>query len=155
MIVRAKEMPQWGNNVYKASLVTWIRSLEQGGQWCLRAFSLNTGGRESQVSESEASLIYRISSRTARGTQKKPLKKQNKTKHLTTTKRKRKKEGDVFWRFPAWVDNACLQKTWWLYELISTRHTIIPNELCMHQGRSKGRWNGNHRHCSWSPIITR
>jgi hypothetical protein len=39
------------------------------------------GGRGRQVSEFEASLVYRVSSRTARGYTERPcLKKQNKTK---------------------------------------------------------------------------
>jgi hypothetical protein len=42
------------------------------------------GGRSRQISEFEASPVYRVSSRTARATQKKPCleknKKQNKTK---------------------------------------------------------------------------
>jgi hypothetical protein len=39
------------------------------------------GGRGRRISEFEASLVYRVSSRTARATQRNPvLKKQNKTK---------------------------------------------------------------------------
>jgi hypothetical protein len=39
------------------------------------------GGRGRQISEFEASLVYRVSSRTAKATQRNPvLKKQNKTK---------------------------------------------------------------------------
>jgi hypothetical protein len=46
------------------------------------------GGRGRQISEFKASLVYRVSSRTARATQRNPvLEKQNKTKK---TKRKRK-----------------------------------------------------------------
>jgi hypothetical protein len=47
------------------------------------------GGRGRQISEFEASLVYKLSSRTARATQKKPacLKKKKKKK-----KKKRKKE---------------------------------------------------------------
>jgi hypothetical protein len=44
------------------------------------------GGRGRQISEFEASLVYRVSSRTARATQRNPvLKKQNKTKNKQTT----------------------------------------------------------------------
>jgi hypothetical protein len=46
------------------------------------------GGRGRQISEFEASLVYRVSSRTARATQRNPVsKKQNKTKPTTTTKK--------------------------------------------------------------------
>jgi hypothetical protein len=38
------------------------------------------GGRGRPISEFEASLVYRVSSRTARATQKNPVSKQNKTK---------------------------------------------------------------------------
>jgi hypothetical protein len=42
------------------------------------------GGRGRWISEFEASLVYRVSSRTARATQRNPvLKKQNKTKQKT------------------------------------------------------------------------
>jgi hypothetical protein len=45
------------------------------------------GGRGRQISEFEASLVYRVSSRTARATQRNPVSK----------KRKRKKEGLERW----------------------------------------------------------
>jgi hypothetical protein len=42
------------------------------------------GGRSRQISEFEASLVYRVSSRTARATQRNPVsKKQNKKKQKT------------------------------------------------------------------------
>jgi hypothetical protein len=45
------------------------------------------GGRGRQISEFEASLLYRVSSRTARATQRNPAsKKQNKTKINKETK---------------------------------------------------------------------
>jgi hypothetical protein len=44
------------------------------------------GGRDRQISEFEASLVYRVSSRTARATQRNPvLKNKNKNKQITTT----------------------------------------------------------------------
>jgi hypothetical protein len=52
------------------------------------------GGRGRRISEFEASLVYRVSSRTAGATQRNPVlkkKKQNKTKTKTKTKKKRKK----------------------------------------------------------------
>jgi hypothetical protein len=43
--------------------------------------SQHSGGRGRQISEFEASLIYKVSSRTARATQRNPVStKQNKTK---------------------------------------------------------------------------
>ena len=42
--------------------------------------SQHLGGRGRQISELEASLVYRVSSRTARATQRNPVWKKNKTK---------------------------------------------------------------------------
>jgi hypothetical protein len=52
------------------------------------------GGRGRQISEFEASLVYRMSSRTARATEKPCLKNKqtNKQKQKTKNKNKRKKE---------------------------------------------------------------
>jgi hypothetical protein len=56
------------------------------------------GGRGRQISEFEASLVYRVSSRTARAIQRIPVSKQNKTKqnktkqNKTKTKNKKKKK---------------------------------------------------------------
>ena len=44
------------------------------------------GGRGRLISEFEANLVYRVSSRTARATQRKPVLK-NKNKQTTTTKK--------------------------------------------------------------------
>jgi hypothetical protein len=41
------------------------------------------GGRGRRISEFEASLVYKVSSRTARTTQRNPASKQNKTKQKT------------------------------------------------------------------------
>jgi hypothetical protein len=54
------------------------------------------GGRDSQISEFEASLVYRVSSRTARATQKNPALKNQKPKpktnqNKTKNRKKRKK----------------------------------------------------------------
>jgi hypothetical protein len=46
------------------------------------------GGRGRQISEFEASLVYKVSSRIARATQRNPVSKQNKTKHKQTNKQK-------------------------------------------------------------------
>jgi hypothetical protein len=49
------------------------------------------GGRGRQISELEASLVYRVSSRTARAIQKKQKTKQNRTTKQNKTKTKTKK----------------------------------------------------------------
>jgi hypothetical protein len=41
------------------------------------------GGRGRQISEFEASLVYKVSSRTARATQKNPVSKNKTTQHKT------------------------------------------------------------------------
>jgi hypothetical protein len=46
------------------------------------------GGRGRRISEFEASLVYRVSSRTARATQRNPVSKQNKIKQNKKTKTK-------------------------------------------------------------------
>jgi hypothetical protein len=51
------------------------------------------GGRGRWISEFEASLVYRVSSRTARATQRNPVStKQNKTKTKNKTKQKKPKK---------------------------------------------------------------
>jgi hypothetical protein len=40
------------------------------------------GGRGRQISEFEASLVYKVSSRTARATQRNPVSKEKKKKHF-------------------------------------------------------------------------
>jgi hypothetical protein len=45
------------------------------------------GGRGRWISKFEASLVYRVSSRTARATQRNPVSKQNKTKQNKTIKK--------------------------------------------------------------------
>jgi hypothetical protein len=56
------------------------------------------GGRGRRISEFEASLIYRVSSRTARATQRNPVSKtkQNKTKTKTKTKNKNKNKNKKY-----------------------------------------------------------
>jgi hypothetical protein len=51
------------------------------------------GGRGRRISEFEASLVYRVSSRTARAIQRNPVsKKQNKTKQNKTKQNKKRKK---------------------------------------------------------------
>jgi hypothetical protein len=53
------------------------------------AFNPSLGGRGRQISEFEASLVYKVSSRTARATQRNHVSK-NKTKQNKTKKRKKR-----------------------------------------------------------------
>jgi hypothetical protein len=71
-----------------------------------RLLSQPLGGRGRQISEFKGSLVYRVSSRTARVTKGRPDSK-NKTKQKTKTKAKKKKERKkkrhvIFTRIP-WV----------------------------------------------------
>jgi hypothetical protein len=55
------------------------------------------GGRGRQISEFEASLVYRVSSRTARTTQRNPVSKnkKQKKKNQKTKKYNTKKSGEI------------------------------------------------------------
>jgi hypothetical protein len=69
-----------------------LRSSERPGV-LVHTFNPSTweGGRGRQISEFEASLVYRVSSRTARVIQRNPVsKKQNKTKQNKTKQNKTK-----------------------------------------------------------------
>jgi hypothetical protein len=57
-------------------------SEEAGGRRIPGGTPLIPGGRGRQISEFEASLVYRVSSRTARATQRNPVLKKPKTKKL-------------------------------------------------------------------------
>jgi hypothetical protein len=50
------------------------------------------GGRGRRISEFEASLVYRVSSRTARAIQRNPVSIQNKNKNKNKNKKTKKKE---------------------------------------------------------------
>jgi hypothetical protein len=50
------------------------------------------GGRDRQISEFKASLVYRVNSRTARATQRNPVSKTNKQTNKQNKQTKRKKE---------------------------------------------------------------
>ena len=49
-------------------------------QWWRTPLIPALGGRDRQISEFEVSLVYRVSSRTARATQRDPVSKKNKSK---------------------------------------------------------------------------
>jgi hypothetical protein len=59
------------------------------GRGGARLYSQHSGGRGRRISEVEASLVYRVSSRTAKATQRNPVSDQKTT---TTTKKKTKKK---------------------------------------------------------------
>jgi hypothetical protein len=78
-------------------LVTWewpiprtfccVKNELVAGRGGARLWSQHSGGRGRRISEFEGSLVYRVSSRTARATQRNPVsKKQNKTKTNKQTK---------------------------------------------------------------------
>jgi hypothetical protein len=56
-----------------------------------RLLSQHLGGRGRWISEFEASLVYRVSSRTARATQRNPVSKQQQQQKTKKTKTKKKK----------------------------------------------------------------
>jgi hypothetical protein len=53
------------------------------------------GGRGRQISELEASLVYKVSSRTARAIQRNPVSKNQKKKKKKEKKKKRKMDGHL------------------------------------------------------------
>ena len=56
----------------------------------------HSGGRGRQISEFEASVVYKVSSRTARATQRKPVSKKKKQKQKKQNKPKKKKKQKKF-----------------------------------------------------------
>jgi hypothetical protein len=66
-----------------------LKSIVLAGQWWSTPLIPAGGGR--QISEFQASLVYRVSSRTARATQRNPVSKKKKKKK--ERKKERRKEG--------------------------------------------------------------
>jgi hypothetical protein len=60
--------------------------------WWRTPLILHSGGRGRQISEFEASLVYRVSSRTTRATQRNPVMKKKKTKTKNPNNKKRDTE---------------------------------------------------------------
>jgi hypothetical protein len=74
------------------------------------------GGRGRQISEFEASLVYKVSSRTARATQRNPVsKKQNKTKQNKTKQNKTRK----------WRDDMSVYKPTFLIKFVNLKQRGI------------------------------
>jgi hypothetical protein len=67
--------------VSEENFKTQIRAWRGGA----RLYSQHSGGRGRQISEFKASLVYKVSSRTARAIQRNPVSKKNKTKQKTKT----------------------------------------------------------------------
>jgi hypothetical protein len=64
--------------------------------WCTPLIPALGGGRDRQISEFEASLVYRVSSRTAKAIQRNPVSKKQ------TTKRKKRRRRSLLW-LDKWV----------------------------------------------------
>jgi hypothetical protein len=58
-------------------------------------------GRGRQISEFEASLVYRVSSRTARGIQRNPV---SKNKHKQQQQQQQQQKPPKLWSFQRWLD---------------------------------------------------
>jgi hypothetical protein len=65
--------------------------LERWAWWRAHLYSQHLGDRGGWISEFEASLVYRVSSRTARATQRNPVSKKNQKTKKTKNKNKTKK----------------------------------------------------------------
>jgi hypothetical protein len=69
------------------------------------------GGRGRQISEFEVSLVYKVSSRTARATQRNPVSNKSKTKQNKTkqnkTKTKKKKKKTLYPKEIGWYLKKC------------------------------------------------
>jgi hypothetical protein len=75
-------MPSSGVSEDSYSVLTYIKKIAQ--QWWRMSLIQHSGDRGRRISEFEASLVYRVSSRTARDMQRNPdLKNKNKTKQKT------------------------------------------------------------------------
>jgi hypothetical protein len=110
------------------------------------------GGRGRQISEFEASLVYKVSSRTAKATQRNPVlgkTKQNKHKHKQTNKQTNKKQVKVI--------NKTVQNLKMEIEAIQKTQTegILEigkpreenrNNRCKHQQQKLGDGRENLRH---------
>jgi hypothetical protein len=68
-------------------------------------YSQLSGGRGRRISEFQASLVYKVSSRTARAIQRNPVSK-NKTKQTNKTKQNKKKKGGKVIVVKGWGDQA-------------------------------------------------
>jgi hypothetical protein len=73
------------------------------------------GGRGRWISEFEASVVYRVSSRTARATQRNPVwKNKNKNKAKQKKNKTKKLEIENLEHF-GWIDGSSVKGTWLLF----------------------------------------
>jgi hypothetical protein len=79
------------------------------------------GGRGRWISEFEASLVYRVSSRTARATQRNPVSKKTKKKK----KKKKKEESEAGLREVTTMDCKILEASLHLGLLIGTAVSLL------------------------------
>jgi hypothetical protein len=77
------DLEQLQNYSYKvaAKIIVWLGVAALGR---LRTTAVHSGRRGRRISEFEASLVYRVSSRTAKATQRNPVSKNKKKKNQTT-----------------------------------------------------------------------
>jgi hypothetical protein len=71
------------------------------------------GGRGRRISEFEASLVYRVSSRTARAIQRNPVSKQNKTKQNKTKPKQNNPNNQITTKIKkeCWRDGSVTKST--------------------------------------------
>jgi hypothetical protein len=75
----------------------WIhRSWEEARRGGARLWSQHSGGRGRRISEFEASLVYKVSFRTARATERNPVLKNQKPKQNKTQTKQNKRLGREF-----------------------------------------------------------
>jgi hypothetical protein len=65
-----------GHAQQNIKFTAWVpRDCLHAGQWCCMPLIQHLGGRGKWISKFEASLVYKVSSRTARDTQRNPVSK--------------------------------------------------------------------------------
>jgi hypothetical protein len=100
-------MDSWSLLASHPSLIDELRGSEQAGHGGTRLWSQHSGGRGRQISEFEASLVYKVSSRTARAILRNPVSK-NKQTNKQKQKQQQKKRfrtitGDPCYLLPAYM----------------------------------------------------
>jgi hypothetical protein len=79
------------HHLYNSSILIYLKKKflkkKDTGRGGTRLYSQHWGGRDRRISEFETGLVYKVSSRTARATQRNPVSKTNKSKNKQTNKR--------------------------------------------------------------------
>jgi hypothetical protein len=78
-----------GKRLYPLDYVLGLKMYFLAGLGGARLWSQHSGGRGRRISEFEASLVYRVSSRTARATQRNPVLKNKQTKKNQKNKKQK------------------------------------------------------------------